>query len=47
MMHNFENTESWEDKAGNQGQIKGEGATGAIAPGPPLQGGPCDDIYLF
>jgi len=23
------------------------GATGAIAPGPPLQGGPRDDIYLF
>ena len=25
----------------------GGGATGAIAPGPPLQGGPRDDIYLF
>jgi len=23
------------------------GATGAIAPGPPLQGGPRDEIYLF
>jgi len=23
------------------------GATGAIAPGPPFQGGPRDDIYLF
>jgi len=23
------------------------GATGAIAPGPPLKGGPRDDIYLF
>ena len=27
------------DVDGNQGRIKG-GATGAIAPGPPLQGGP-------
>jgi len=23
------------------------GATGAVAPGPPLRGGPRDDIYLF
>ena len=23
------------------------GATGAIAPGPPLQGGPRDEVYLF
>ena len=23
------------------------GATGAIAPGPPLQGGPRDEMYLF
>jgi len=29
-----------------QGRIKG-GATGAIAPGPPLQRGPRDDKYLF
>ena len=29
-----------------QGRIKG-GATGAIAPSPPLQGGPHDKIYLF
>ena len=29
-----------------QGRIK-VGATGAIALGPPLQGGPRDDIYLF
>jgi len=29
-----------------QGRIKG-GATGAIFPGPPLQGAPRDDIYLF
>jgi len=29
-----------------QGRIKG-GATGAIAPGPLLQGAPRDDIYLF
>ena len=29
-----------------QGRIKG-GATGAIAPGPPLQGAPRDEIYLF
>ena len=34
------------DKRSNQGRIKG-GATGAIAPGPPLQGVPRDDIYLF
>jgi len=30
----------------NQGRING-GATGAIAPGPPQQGGPRDEIYLF
>ena len=30
----------------NQGRIKG-GATGAIAPGPPLQGAPRDEIYFF
>jgi len=29
-----------------QGRIK-EGATGAIAPGPLLQGGPRDELYLF
>ena len=29
----------------NQGRIKG-GATGAVAPGPPLHGGPRDDIYF-
>jgi len=29
-----------------QGRMKG-GATGAIAPGPPLQGGPRDEVYLF
>ena len=29
-----------------QGRIKG-GATGAIAPGPPLQRGHRDEIYLF
>jgi len=29
-----------------QGRTKG-GATGAIAPGPPLKGGPRDEIYLF
>ena len=29
-----------------QGRIKG-GATGEIAPGPPLQEGPRDEIYLF
>jgi len=29
-----------------QGRIKG-GATGAISPGPPLQGGPRDEIYLL
>jgi len=28
------------------GRIKG-GATGAIAPGPPLEGDPRDEIYLF
>jgi len=27
--------------------LRGGGATGAIDPGPPLQGGPRDDIYLF
>jgi len=32
--------------AARQGRIKG-GATGAIAPGPPLQGAPRDEIYLF
>ena len=31
---------------GARGRIKG-GATGAIAPGPPLQGVPRDDKYLF
>ena len=30
-----------------QGRIKGGGATEAIAPGPPLQRGPRDEIYLF
>jgi len=29
-----------------QGRVKGK-ATGAIALGPSLQGGPRDDIYLF
>ena len=29
-----------------QGRIK-RGATGAVAPGPPLEGGPRDKIYLF
>jgi len=30
-----------------QGRIKGGGAMGAIAPGPPLEGDPRGEIYLF
>jgi len=33
-------------RCNEQGRIKG-GVTAAIAPGPPLEGGPRDEIYLF
>jgi len=36
-----------DEREWNQGRIKGGGATGAIAPGRPLQGDPRDEIYLF
>jgi len=42
VMLKYQNWQHWYQQV----RIKGE-ATGAIASGPPLQGGPRGDIYLF